>query len=963
MRPRLSAGPVRPLVARVPPLALALGAALHLAVPAAAQPERGVRQDAPRFAVAEWNTENGLPSNAVRDIRQTADGFIWLASYEGLVRFDGVAFRAFGEGDIPGVHRASFRRLAVDRGGALWAAGETDGVVRWANGRWRVFTTRDGLSSDRVTALLPDPDGSVWVGTRAGISHIVGDRVARLALPGGEPEPAVTALALDGEGALWIGTVAGGLIRYHQGAVTRLTRRDGLGDDRVTALRLARDGAVWVGSFAGVDRIAGGRVTRPGAGGAVHPSPVNDLLEDAGGSWLLAADNGLFRLEGERIEPVTRPDGSGLVQVDRLYADRQGNVWVGSRQGGLLRLRTPAVRMLGTRDGLPHDFVTAVISDGRGGQWIATRGGVVHRSAEGSVGVPYTRTTLPDEVARDVLLDRAGDLWVATNTGLTRLRGGQATTFTVRDGLPDDRVRTLLEDRDGALWIGTFNGLARMRGGKITRFGAETGLADGYVLSLHQDRRGTLWVATQSAGLFRLQGDRFVRGPAALAGQPIFRVTDDADGTLWVGTSRGLARVRGGRVFIFTTRHGLRGNTVFQALDDGAGAFWLTGPWGVARVPRQDLEAVAAGRARLVNAKSFGRSDGLAVSEVSSIGNAWRGPDGVIYLPTPAGVALIDPRRLTRNAVPVVPHVERVVADDQEFAEGAPVDVGPGRHRLEVYFTAPSFVSPENLRFRYRLEGFDRGWTDGGTRRAAFYTNVPPGRYTFRVQARNEDGVWSTRTGTVSLNLRPYFWQTRWFAALAVLAVVAVILALHRMRVRAAESASREDVLRAMSLRDELTGLYNRRGLLAAAEHTIEECVRLGVGFGVLFVDIDGLKSINDAHGHAEGDHALRDAAAVLRGAVRKTDVVARLGGDEFAVLLVGRDEAGVTQRGAEIATARLHDAFVRQSSARRRPYALSASIGASHFDPEAPAELEALLERADQEMYARKRLRSRLRA
>jgi diguanylate cyclase (GGDEF)-like protein len=963
MRSRFSFRTLTSLLAAVPVPAVALAALCTAATGAGAQTPRPDAADASRFAVAEWGTENGLPSNAVRDIKQTPDGFLWLASYEGLVRFDGIAFRAYGEAEIPGLHRPSFRRLAVDGRGALWAAGESNGVVRLLDGRWKVFTTREGLAGDRVSSVIAGPDGSVWVGTRAGVSRIVGDRVARLALPPGEPEPAVTALALGRDGALWIGTVAGGLLRLQGGRLTRFTRREGLGDDRVTSLRVGRDGSVWAGTFAGVARIQDGRVTRPGAGAAVVPSPVNDLLQDANGGWWLAADNGLFRLEGDRLEPVTRPDGSGFVQADGVYADREGNVWIGSRQAGLIRLRPAAVQMLTARGGLPNDFVTAVTGDGRGGEWIATRGGVVHRAADGTLGPRYTRGILADDVARDVLVDRAGDLWVATNSGLTRVRGGRGTTFTLRDGLPDDRVRALLEDRDGALWIGTYNGLARMARGQITRYGAEQGLADPYVLSLHQDRRGTLWVGTQSAGLFRLEGGRFVRGPPALAGQPIFRIGDDGDGTLWVGTSRGLARVRGGRVTTYTTRNGLRGNTVFQALDDGAGALWLTGPWGMARVARQELDSVAAGRGQLVNAKSFGRSDGLAVSEVSSIGNAWRGADGVLFFPTPEGVAVIDPRRLTRNAVAVTPHIERVVADDAEFDEGEPVEVGPGRHRLEIHFTAPGFVSPENLRFRYRLEGFDPGWTDGGTRRTAFYTNVPPGRYAFRVQARNEDGVWSTATASVPMYLRPYFWQTRWFGALVVLAVVGMILALHRVRIRAAEFASREQVLRAMSLRDELTGLYNRRGLLAAAEHTIAECERLKVGFAVLFIDINGLKAINDAHGHAVGDEALREAAALIRATFRKTDVVARLGGDEFAVLLVGRDEGGVAPRGAEVAMARLNHAFDRHAAAHRRAYALSASCGASHFDPAAPAPLEALLEEADHEMYARKRNRVRLEA
>jgi diguanylate cyclase (GGDEF)-like protein len=288
------------------------------------------------------------------------------------------------------------------------------------------------------------------------------------------------------------------------------------------------------------------------------------------------------------------------------------------------------------------------------------------------------------------------------------------------------------------------------------------------------------------------------------------------------------------------------------------------------------------------------------------------------------------------------------------------VEVGPGRHRLEIDFTAPSFVSPENLRFRYRLEGFDPDWIDGGTRRAAFYTNLPPGHFSFRVQSRTEDGVWSAATRGLSLTLQPHLWQRRWFYALVVFVALALILALHRIRVRAAQSASREQVLRAMSLKDELTGLYNRRGLLALAEQTIETSIRQRKGFGVLFIDLDGLKEINDAHGHAAGDQALCDTAALLHTTFRKSDVLARLGGDEFAVLLIGReDESDVSLDGAEIAVARLQEAFERHGAGGRRRYTLAASTGASHFDPADPVPLETLLHRADAEMYARKRMRA----
>ncbi|HEX8393610.1 MAG TPA: GGDEF domain-containing protein, partial [Longimicrobium sp.] len=253
------------------------------------------------------------------------------------------------------------------------------------------------------------------------------------------------------------------------------------------------------------------------------------------------------------------------------------------------------------------------------------------------------------------------------------------------------------------------------------------------------------------------------------------------------------------------------------------------------------------------------------------------------------------------------------------------------------------------------------GWTDGDTRRSAFYTNLPPGHYTFHIQARTADGVWSREATPVQLRFRPYFWQTRWFTALAILLGLTVIVALHRMRVRAAEFASREEVLRAMSLRDELTGLYNRRGLVALAEQKIEESTRLGIRFDVLFIDLDRLKQINDTFGHAQGDQALRDAAALLRATFRKSDVLARLGGDEFAVLLIGRNATGMTDEGVRKAVARLYAAVQRQPAGVRRPYTLSMSVGASHFDPGSPTTLEALLQGADEEMYANKRLRARM--
>jgi diguanylate cyclase (GGDEF)-like protein len=924
-------------VAALAAVCLAVGYASH------------VDAQVPGMAFASWGTEQGLPSNIALDITQTRDGYLWLASYEGIVRFDGVAFRVFNESDIPGLGRASFWRVEVDSAGALWGASERDGLVRYAAGRWTVFGTRHGLKSDRVTALLPDAGGVLWVGTRDGVSRVRGGRIEPLPAPRGMDEPVVMDLARTPDGTLWIGTAANGVLRYRDGRYEPVGERT----DQVSALWADRDGTVWVGTFdTGVTRIRGGEIRHLGAEGDDAPRRVNTILRDREGTLWLAAENGLYRMAGERAVPVPLPDGRPIAQGATLRQDAEGNLWVGSRQGGLFRLRPTAVATITRAGGLPHDLVSAIEGDGAGGVWIATHGGVAHRTERGIQLFTHAGGALADDVARDVVRGRNGDVWVATNGGLTRIRDGRAVTFGARDGLPDDRVRTLFEARDGSLWAGPYNGLAQMKDGRFRAYGRAEGLTDPYILSVFEDRRGTVWVGTQSEGLFRMVGGRFVPGPRELARRPVFRMMEDADGTLWVGSSRGLARIRGDSVFVFNMRHGLSGNAVYQALDDGRGRLWLTGSWGVGHVARAELEAVAAGRARTLAMKQFGSRDGMA-GEASSISRAWRGPDGRMWFATPAGVAVIDPARLRRNRLAPTPLIERVVVDDAVHEGKTPIEAAPGTRSLELHFTAASFVAPEQLRFRYRLEPYDKGWVEGGTRRAAYYTNLPPGRYVFRVQARNEDDVPSTRDARVALRLRPYFWQTRWFILLIAAAAVALALAAHRVRVRMVQRALREEMLRDLSLHDDLTGLYNRRGLLALAEQRVREAERNRRGFDVVFADLDGLKRINDSLGHPHGDHAIQDAARLIRASFPEPDVVARLGGDEFAVLVLSDPSGG---GGVEAATARLNEAVARHNAESGRPFELSISLGVSRFDPAAPRSIESLLDAADQQMYVQKR-------
>ena len=942
-----------------------LAASLLAGAAATAQPQAAPdppRSPAPQ-AVARWTTEQGLPSNIVLGAGQTPDGFLWLASYQGLVRFDGVSFRTYTESDIPGLARASFWGVDIDEAGALWAASENAGLVRHDSSGWRVFTRRDGLKSDRVTAILPVAGDTVWIGTRSGVCRLVeGARITCLPAPNGDSEPSVTALALGPDGALWIGTVARGLLRYAGGTFSRRTMRDGMHDDRVTTLFADRSGTVWVGGYAaGVTRIRHDSLTVLASRGRGAPQRVDQLLQRGDGTLWLAADNGLFRLDGDQAVPVTQRDGRPIAQAEALFEDQERNLWVGSRQGGLFRLRETSVRAITTADGLPHDLVSAVDGDGEGGEWLATQGGVAHRTPAGITRFTVASGALRSDFARDILRDSRGDVWVATNGGLTRLaQDGVATTFTVRDGLADTRARTLAEGRDGTIWIGTLNGLTAYRDGVFRSYGRADGLTDGYVLSVFEDRSGTLWVGTQAAGLFRRTPTGFVPALPPLVDQPVFRMTQGADGTLWVGSARGLVRLRGDSATLFATEQGLPGNTVFQALSDDGGNLWLTGPWGVGRVALADLEAVGSGARRAVTVKQFGRDDGMPAHEASSISRAWRGDDGALRFATPAGLAILDPSRVHRNELPPPTHITGVSVDGIAAVPG-PLELAPDTRKLEFQFTAPSFVAPTQIRFRYRLDGFDPGWVDGGTDRRAAYTSLPAGRYTFRVQARNEDGVWSDTTAAVAVRMRPYFWNTGWFIVLVAALVAAAGLAAHRLRVRAVARRVREQTLRAISLRDELTGVYNRRGLLELADHQMRVAERERRGFTLVFVDMDGMKQINDTLGHQQGDLAIVDSAALLRATFRASDILGRLGGDEFAVIVPDPDmppfEDGTDD--VQAACTRLADAVEQHNNSAGRSFRLSFSVGVSRFDPARPRSMEALLDEADREMYAQKRVKT----
>ena len=823
--------------------ACALALAAVLGAPSAGRaldPDRAITQ----YVHDAWQTEQGLPQNTVQAVVQTRDGYLWLGTEEGLVRFDGVRFSVLDRRTAPELGHDDVVSLLEDGAGRLWV-GTGGGLVRLEGGSFTRCAAANGQPGGRVVSLLEDRGHRLWVGTQGGgLARVEGDRlVSVLAFPAADGGPEVRpgrhvqALVEDGQGALWVGSETG-LVRVKDGKARLFTKRDGLADDRVQAVREDGGGRLWVGTAGGgLDRLEGGRFVPLAAPGGPGRDVVQCLLEDRQGNLWIGTSAGLFRYRDGRARSFTTRDGLTRDLVEALFEDREGSLWVGTSGGGLNRLRDGRFTTLTTREGLSNDVVQAVFEDRKGVLWIGTDGGGLNRLSGGRLTALTTRTGLPSDLVVAVAEDREGVLWIGTDGGgVARLAHGRLTTLTTRDGLPSDSVRVVLVDRAGSVWIGTDGGgLGRLRDGRLTTFTTRDGLTSDVVYALLEDREGTLWIGTEGGGLNRLRDG--VLGALTtrdgLSNDTVLALHEDEDGCLWIGTEGGgLNRLRQGRLAAVTSRQGLFDDKVFAILEDGRGQLWMSSNKGIFRAARAELEAVASGARERVVSIAYGTSDGMRSTEASGGTQpaGWRTRDGRLWFATIRGVVRVDPAHLPSNPVPPPVNVEEVLVDDRPAPRGAALRVRPGAHTVAIRYTAPSLVDPPRVAFRYRLEGFDEGWVEAGSRRTAYYTKIPPGEYRFHVVAANDDGLWNEAGATLAVTAEPRLHQARWFRLLVALAAGASLLAAHRLRVWRLRARERELVAlveeRTRSLREEKEKTEAALGEAEAERARAEEASR-----------------------------------------------------------------------------------------------------------------------------------------
>lgn len=725
-----------------------------------------------------WQARQGLPQSGIFAIQQTEDGYLWLGTAAGLVRFDGVRFTSPGDLDGLALPRMPVRQLAPDARGGLWAATSDAGLFRIERGSVARFSTRDGLPSDHVTCLFAGRRNELWVCTDGGLARIADGRIQAIGGAGMN----IRAAAQSADGSIWMGGDSSVLTVWNGTAISRLELHTLPPYARVQSMLSGSDDALWIGTTAGLIRLQNGRERRFTKADGLANDSVLALAEGHNGSIWAGTDGGFSRWRNDEWESFLPKNGLSQSTVATIYEDREGSLWVGTKHG-LNQFVDRRTLPLTTSEGLPSNDTGPVYQDAQGVVWVGTLGAGLARFERRQSSVLTKRDGLSSDSILSLAGDTKGTLWVGTDAGLDRIRAGKITR--VLPGM----IRSVCPTSSGDLWVGTSKGLAVLRDGRIARWSPSPAVAALVESGVESGRE--ILAALEGVGI-RAYDERTLRELAtpSLAIRDADTLFRDSEGFLWIGgVGSGLHLLDGGRQVDFSMNDGLFDDEIYGIAADDRGALWFASSTGIFSVSRRQLLDFSARRIHHLTSTPFSPLDGLQTVECKPGVQpaAWRMRDGWLSFSTIRGLIAIDSARLTLKMDPPPVIIEGVGIDGRSQMasyQAAPHQLSPRDRNLEFRYTAPSLRSPQRITFRYKLEGFDRDWVDAGTRRQAFYTNLRPGDYRFRVTACNADGTCNQAGASFAFVLPAQFYQQTWFYFLCALLLAGLARFGYAFRIR-----------------------------------------------------------------------------------------------------------------------------------------------------------------------------------
>jgi len=745
--------------------------------------------DINQYAHTSWLIRDGFTKGAIISIAQTPDGYLWLGTEFGVVRFDGVRAVPWNPSGLrQGV------KLVATLDGTLWID-TYPGVASWKDGKLTQYPKLDHVL---FSSLIADREGKVWLGS----SYPPPGRLCSIQKgevqcygEGGELGDYVACLLQDSEGALWVGT-SNGVVRWMPDSpkIHPLPAQP----NGYAGLGVDGNGALLISTPKGIQRLVDGKLAM------AYPSPprlqpftAQQLLRDRDGGLWMATGRGLAHFHNGRADLFTQADGLSGDHSSAIFEDREGNIWVAT-SNGLDRFRDVDIPCYSVAQGISNGFITSVLAARDGSVWIGTDDGLnrwdhgqvtIYRERHGSVrdGVQeIVGRGLPDRGVHSLFQDDLGRIWISDRRAVGFL---EKDRFVPVEGVPGGIVQSIVEDKAGDLWIATLGALSHVSSAKLLEQMPWSRVSPGkFGRPLVADRlNGGLWVGFFPDGVAHFDYGRIQASYEVAQGLGrgrVYRLRVDRDETLWASTDGGLSRVKDGRVVTLNSRNGLPCDSVQWSIEDEAGSLWLAMPCGLVRVALSEVYAWAAGKKTSVNTAVFDHSDGVRLTVAPSSYNpqADRSPDGRIWFATKDGVGLIDPRWIRSNAVPPPVHIEQVKADGKTYDASRGLRLPPLVRDVSISYTALCLTAPEKVRFRYKLEGQDSSWKEVINDRQAQYTNLAPRNYRFHLMACNDSGVWNEAGDSLDFSIDPAYFQTAWFRVSCVAAFFASLWALYWYR-------------------------------------------------------------------------------------------------------------------------------------------------------------------------------------
>jgi ligand-binding sensor domain-containing protein/two-component sensor histidine kinase len=802
------------------------------------------------YTERKWQMQDGLPEQIVQAFAQTADHYLWIGTTGGLLRFDGASFVLYDRENTPAFRDNNIFALTVSRDNSLWIGIEGGGLIRYRDGVFHSFSADEGLTNVFVRAIEQDSKGQIWIGTDDGLFRLAGERLERIDGTERIPPVAVHALYEDRSGRLWIG--GSRLLRLDGNSATEYLLQGQASQNRVKSIVETEDGAVWVGTVSGLQRMLPHHLPKHAEAKGFQRVPgfnvtVRFLRETSDGRlWIGTIGHGLHIYSRDRFSEITAPTRLPSNTVLNLFEDVEKNLWVGT-QAGMLRLSKTPVRTVALPDASDSDAET-VYEDVDGDVWIAATNLFRFQKDEAA---PYHFPTLEGVRVRNVFRDREGGLWIGTDgRGVYHQVGKQLIHYTTRQGLVNNFVRAFLQSRDGSVWIATDEGVSRWKNAAFTNYRMSDGLCYFSTRSLLEDRNGDLWIGTDR-GVSRLHNNRFESDNVvrALQQEKVWAIHQDPDGGMWFGTrTGGLYRWQSAKLTHYTVAQGLTSNSIYELLEDHNGKLWASGPNGISVMDRRDLEALVDHPGDHVPVTLYGISEGLETIQMCG-GEKPAGiltTRGEVWFPSskgPVRVSIDQPP--PSNPAPAV--IDRVLVDGLQAPPGSPISLRPTNAKLELHYGVVLLRSQERIKFRYFLDGFDKNWSDASSGRTAYYTNLPPGSYHFRVAAYEMNNPSQIAETSLEIVQQPHFYRTLWFLGLCLLLAAGTVLGIYRIRLG--------------QLRSRFQAVLDERNRLAREMHDtlIQGCV-----------GVSALLEAQSSIGHAAGNNG-HDLLEYARTQIRST--------------------------------------------------------------------------------------------